>query len=93
MKKQHLSWLNDNMLATNTNFVSVAHQKAMAMEDDSLTEESRLTKNDKETPGVQKRTKYTAPDSDSDVTYDDSAIGSTTESKAERYAAAARASL
>ena len=81
------------MLATNTNFVSVAHQRAMAMKDDSLTEESRLTKNDKEPPSAQQRKQYTAPDWDSDVPYNDLATGSTTESKAERYAAAATASL
>ena len=93
LEQKQLSWLNDCMLATNTNFVSVAHQKAMAMEDDSLTEESRLTKKDAEPPTVGKSAQLSTPDSDSEVTYDDSATGSTTESKAKKYAAAARASL
>ena len=85
LEGEKLSW-TDNMVASNIQFVSIAHKRAMAFEDNSTAMESKLTKKDEAPRRVGKK-KTGSPDSDSDVTDDYTHnTGSTRESKAQRYA-------
>ena len=84
-KNKKLDYLQEAMVATNVAFISVAHQRAMATEDNSVaSKDSRLTKGSKEPLPAKK----CSADDISDMTESQN-TGSTTDSKAQRFADAA----
>ena len=83
-EQEKLGDLTNAMLATNVQFISHEHRRAMATENDSVSKaDSRLTKNDKAPPTSKKN--FDKSDDMSDLTKSVDSK-STTESKAKRYA-------